>query len=46
MSQRWKLLAFATKSGQWIIAKLGCFAFCNSIINNAGTVEIDRFRIE
>jgi beta-xylosidase len=38
--------AFEAKPGRWIGAKIGYFAFSEGITNDAGTVDIDWFRIE
>ena len=38
--------AFTAKQGKWIGAKVGFFALREGTINDAGTVNIDWFRIE
>ncbi len=37
---------FTAKPGKWIGAKVGLFALRDGTINDAGTVDIDWFRIE
>ena len=37
---------FKAREGRWIGAKLGYFALRNGVINDAGTADIDWFRVE
>ncbi|TNF43144.1 MAG: glycoside hydrolase, partial [Bacteroidetes bacterium] len=37
---------FTAKPGRWIGAKIGFFALREGITNDAGTVDIDWFRID
>jgi len=37
---------FKAREGKWIGAKMGFFALRNGIINDAGSADIDWFRIE